>query len=99
MTDLVARDVAVADQLAATGTPAGAYVLDIVIPVYNEERDLHRCVYRLHRFLADEVPYRSRITIADNASTDRTLAVARELADELPDVAFIHLDPKGRGAT
>ena len=73
------------------------YVLDIVIPVYNEEVDLPSCVYRLHAFLASEVPYRSRITIADNASTDETLAVAHELADELPDVAVIHLDAKGRG--
>jgi glycosyltransferase involved in cell wall biosynthesis len=72
-------------------------VLDIVIPVYNEERDLPGCVRTLHRYLADEVPYRSRITVADNASTDNTLAVARQLADELPDVDVIHLDAKGRG--
>ena len=73
------------------------YVLDIVIPVYNEEVDLPTCVHRLHAFLASEVPYRSRITIADNASTDETLAVAHRLAAELSDVAVIHLDAKGRG--
>jgi putative flippase GtrA len=73
------------------------YVLDIVIPVYNEETDLPWCVHRLHAFLANEVPYRSRITIADNASTDETLTVARQLADELPDVSVIHLEAKGRG--
>jgi putative flippase GtrA len=43
------------------------------------------------------VPYRARITVADNASTDGTLALARRLADELSDVALIHLDAKGRG--
>jgi hypothetical protein len=73
------------------------YVLDIVIPVYNEEVDLPYCVRRLHAFLANEVPYRSRITIADNASTDETLVVANQLADELADVAMIHLEAKGRG--
>src|ERR1700757_1849324 len=73
------------------------YVLDIVIPVYNEEADLPQCVHRLHAFLASEVPYRSRITIADNASTDGTLAVAHQLADELSDVLVIHLEEKGRG--
>jgi putative flippase GtrA len=73
------------------------YVLDIVIPVYNEEADLPQCVHRLHAFLSSEVPYRSRITIADNASTDGTLAVAHQLADELPDVSVIHLEEKGRG--
>jgi putative flippase GtrA len=73
------------------------YVLDIVIPVYNEERELAGSVRRLHRFLTDEVPYASRITVADNASTDGTLDVARSLARELPDVDVIHLDAKGRG--
>ena len=43
------------------------------------------------------MPYPSRITIADNASTDNTLAVAQALAEELPDVEVIHLDEKGRG--
>jgi putative flippase GtrA len=73
------------------------YVLDIVIPVYNEERDLPGCIRRLHHYLATEVPYSARITVADNASTDNTLALARVLADELPDVGVIHLDAKGRG--
>jgi putative flippase GtrA len=73
------------------------YVLDIVIPVFNEERDLPGSVRRLHHFLATEVPYPARITVADNASTDATLAVARRLAAELPDVDVIHLDAKGRG--
>jgi putative flippase GtrA len=85
----------------ASSRPAGIstrqYVLDIVIPVYNEQRDLPGSVRRLHEFLVDEVPYPARITVADNASTDGTLEVARRLADELPDVAVIHLDAKGRG--
>ena len=84
---------------ACVDTRAGArqYVLDIVIPVYNEERDLPGSVRRLHEFLVDEVPYPARITLADNASTDATLEVARRLAAELPDVDVIHLEAKGRG--
>jgi len=85
----------------ASPRPAGIstrhYVLDIVVPVYNEERDLPGSVQRLHEFLAAEVPYPARITVADNASTDGTLEVARRLVDELPDVAVIHLEAKGRG--
>lgn len=73
------------------------YILDIVIPVYNEERDLPGSVLRLHDFLRAEMPYPARITIADNASTDATLAVAHRLAEELADVDVIHLDAKGRG--
>ncbi|MBV8930826.1 MAG: bifunctional glycosyltransferase family 2/GtrA family protein [Mycobacteriaceae bacterium] len=97
MTEVASRDDEVSDTLAATRMQQRNYVLDIVIPVYNEERDLPRCVDRLHRFLATEVPYRSRITIADNASTDRTLEVANQLAADLPDVSVIHLGAKGRG--
>jgi glycosyltransferase involved in cell wall biosynthesis/putative flippase GtrA len=77
--------------------PTWRCVLDIVIPVYNEERDLPGSVRRLHHHLATEVPYPARITIADNASTDSTLAVAEALAEELLDVDVIHLDAKGRG--
>ncbi len=73
------------------------HVLDIVVPVYNEERDLPGCIRRLHRYLTTEVPYSARITVADNASTDNTLPVARQLADELGDVDVVHLDRKGRG--
>ena len=73
------------------------YVLDIVIPVFNEERVLAVSVRRLHAFLSEQIPYATRITLADNASTDATLAVARDLAAELPDIAVLHLPSKGRG--
>jgi putative flippase GtrA len=71
--------------------------LDVVVPVYNEETDLGPCVRRLHAYLTAAFPYPFQITVADNASTDRTLAVARELADELAGVVVLHLDAKGRG--
>ncbi len=49
-----------------------APVLDVVVPVHDEERDLERSVRRLHAHLLDHFPYPFRITIADNASTDAT---------------------------
>ena len=72
-------------------------VLDIVIPVHNEENGLSGCVHRLHDYVGSYVPYSTRITLVDNASTDDTLAVAYDLAEELPDVDAIHIDTKGRG--
>ncbi|MEU4443484.1 bifunctional glycosyltransferase family 2/GtrA family protein [Actinosynnema sp. NPDC050801] len=72
-------------------------VLDVVVPVYNEERDLAPCVRKLHADLAQTFPYTFRITIANNASTDGTRAVADGLARELPAVAAVHLAEKGRG--
>jgi putative flippase GtrA len=82
---------------AADPSRIDAPVLDVVVPVYNEEIDLEPCVRRLHEYLAAHFPYRFRITIADNASTDSTAEVARRLTDELPGVASVHLTEKGRG--
>lgn len=72
-------------------------VLEVVIPVHNEERGLPPCIRRLHAHLSESFPYPFRITIADNASTDATLAVARRLATEFDRVSVTHLDEKGRG--
>jgi glycosyltransferase involved in cell wall biosynthesis len=82
---------------APVDTRAHEAVLDVVIPVYNEQTDLPRCVRRLHAHLTRAFPCPFRITVADNASTDRTLAVARELAHDLPSVRVVHLPQKGRG--
>ena len=71
--------------------------VEIVVPVYNEERALGPSIRRLHDYLTDGFPFSWRILIADNASTDATLTVARRLANELPQVAALHLPEKGRG--
>jgi hypothetical protein len=68
-----------------------------VIPVYQEKDDLPGSIRRLHRYRSAEVPYSAWSTVADTANTDNTLAVARQLADELPDIDVIHLDAKGCG--
>ncbi|MGW1132365.1 glycosyltransferase [Streptomyces griseoluteus] len=78
-------------------TAAGTPVLDVVIPVYNEEKDLRRCVLRLREHLARTFPYAFRVTIADNASTDGTPLIAAELAARHPDVTSVRLERKGRG--
>ncbi len=74
-----------------------APVLDLVIPVHDEEKDLERAVRATRRYLDEHVPYPARLTIADNASTDGTWAIALRLAEELPGVRLLHLDAKGRG--
>ena len=76
---------------------ARARLVEIVVPVYNEEHILALSVRRLHTYLAESFPYPFRITIADNASTDTTWQVARALEAELPEVRAVHLDQKGRG--
>jgi glycosyltransferase involved in cell wall biosynthesis len=71
--------------------------VEIVLPVYNEERVLRHSINRLHAFLSNGFPFTWRIVIADNASSDGTLALARRLAYELPGVQVLHLPAKGRG--
>ncbi|MGB0101020.1 MAG: bifunctional glycosyltransferase family 2/GtrA family protein [Nocardioides sp.] len=73
-----------------------APTLEVVIPVYNEERDLAASVERVRDHLAT-FPWSHAITIADNASTDGTAVIARRLAHTYDDVRVVHLAEKGRG--
>jgi putative flippase GtrA len=71
--------------------------VEIVIPVRNEERDLAPGVRRLEAYLGGTFPFTTRITIADNGSTDGTWAQARTLAAELAPVRAVRLERPGRG--
>jgi glycosyltransferase involved in cell wall biosynthesis len=71
-------------------------VLDIAVPVYNEERILDHSVRTLHAYVSN-LPFATRITIVDNASEDATRAIGAELAAALDGVRFVHLPEKGRG--
>jgi putative flippase GtrA len=83
--------------LAPVGASRDRPDVEIVIPVYNEERDLAPSVRRLHRYLEERFPFTFRLTVADNASTDGTWRIALRLAAELPGVHAVHLAEKGRG--
>jgi glycosyltransferase involved in cell wall biosynthesis len=73
--------------------------VDVVVPVYNEERALPRTIPSLRDFLSQPAfPYSWRIVIADNASVDGTPAAGRRLADEYGgDVEYVRIEAKGRG--
>lgn len=70
--------------------------LDVVIPVFNEERSLAHSVESVVAHL-DGLPLRSTVTVADNASTDGTAVLADRLAAAHPRVRVVHLPEKGRG--
>ena len=74
-----------------------APAIEIVIPVHNEEHDLEPSVRRLSEYLTSTFPLSFVITIADNASTDDTWAIACALEAELPNVRATYLSEKGRG--
>lgn len=71
--------------------------VEIVVPVYNEADDLRPSIERLYGYLSEQFPLSWRVTVADNASTDHTWAIACDLACELDGVRAVHLDRKGRG--
>jgi putative flippase GtrA len=72
-------------------------VVEVTIPVYNEERWLAASIERLVRHLEADFPFPARITIVDNASVDATWEIARDLAACHAAVSAIRLPEKGRG--
>jgi glycosyltransferase involved in cell wall biosynthesis len=73
--------------------------VDIVVPVYNEERALPQSIPTLCAFLeSDAFPYDWTIFIGDNASIDNTPAVSRKLEEESGGrVKYVRVERKGRG--
>src|SRR5664280_501029 len=74
-----------------------ATLVEVAIPVYNEELALESSIRRLRSYLDSSFPFTAGIVIVDNASTDGTWEIATRLCEELPGVNAIHLDQKGRG--
>src|ERR687889_1957565 len=71
--------------------------VEVVVPVYNEQEALPKSIPALCAYLETYFPYRWSVVIADNASTDATLAVAERLAARDSHVRVLHLEEKGRG--
>jgi glycosyltransferase involved in cell wall biosynthesis len=74
-----------------------APMIDVVIPVLNEEQALPKCVSSLREFLGKHSPYEFRIVIADNGSTDQTPSIAEALSKEYSEVSWTRLEVRGRG--
>jgi len=72
--------------------------VNFVVPVYNEEKVLEASVRKLAGYFRNNLSgYEWKIIIADNASTDFTLQIARRLEKIEPGVKAFHIDRKGRG--
>ncbi|MBI4033354.1 MAG: glycosyltransferase family 2 protein [Candidatus Blackburnbacteria bacterium] len=73
--------------------------LSVVVPVYNEEKDLPRNIPRLHKFLKDNFKdYDWEIIIGDNGpSYDRTAQVSKELVKKNPGIKYVLVPRPGRG--
>lgn len=72
--------------------------LKIVLPVYNEEKELEVNTLKLRNFLLKNLKEADfEIQIADNASTDKTSEIGRELSKKYKEISFFRLEEKGRG--
>ena len=72
--------------------------VDLVLPVYNEEAILERSAQTVLAWTDAHPEHAWRIVIADNASADRTLQVARRLEQQHEGrVAALHIPTQGRG--
>ena len=72
--------------------------LDVVLPIFNEAGTLAASVRALHATMEELMDFPHwQITIADNASTDESAAIAIQLADDLPRIRLVLLPEKGRG--
>jgi glycosyltransferase involved in cell wall biosynthesis len=78
--------------VAADKTPD----VSIVIPVYNEERILATSLAELREKLA-QLPWSYEILLAENGSRDRTVELAREIAESSPEVQLDSLGEPNYG--
>jgi dolichyl-phosphate beta-glucosyltransferase len=70
--------------------------LSIVIPAHNEELRLPRSLRQVFAFL-EKQSYSAEVIIVENASSDRTLELAREFALHQPNLIVLHEDRAGKG--
>ena len=52
-------------------------LIDIVLPVYNESKNLEKRFIKLYEFLSKQIEQNWVITIAENGSTDNTLEISK----------------------
>lgn len=83
--------------MSPRSSPDPPATLSVVIPCFNEERTLARCLERLLEITDDTLSL--EIVIVDDCSTDGSLAVARDLATKHPNVRVLtHDRNRGKGA-
>ncbi len=75
---------------STTTLPAECPCLSVVMPAYNEEATLAAIVERVMK-----VPHLLELIIVDDFSTDRTPAIAQQLADRYPQIRYIRHKQNG----
>ena len=71
--------------------------LSVVVPAFNEEGSIGRCLRELHAYL-DRLGLAWEIVVVDDGSSDRTGAVAGQHAEVDPRIRVIRGNRAGKGA-
>ena len=72
--------------------------VNIVIPIYNEEKVIRNTTETIVSFLdSNHLPYNFTITLADNGSTDKTLEICEQLTAKFSQVKVLKIKEKGKG--
>ncbi len=73
-------------------------LINIVVPVYNEELVLRESITTLEAFFQNSsFPYEYFITIVDNGSTDNTGTIGKDLEQTVPNLRYVNIGEKGKG--
>ncbi len=72
---------------------ANEYQISVIVPVYNTEQYLGRCIDSL---LRQKIPV--QIILVDDGSTDRSGAICDQYAEANPNITVIHQQNGGSGA-
>jgi glycosyltransferase involved in cell wall biosynthesis len=69
-------------------------LLTVVVPVFNEQRTVGECLRRVV-----SAPFDKEILVVDDASTDASAAIVRELSRQHPEIRLLtHAVNRGKGA-
>ena len=70
--------------------------LSIIIPAYNEERRLPRTLEQIFTFLQEQ-SYTAEVIVVENGSTDQTLEIAQNFAEQHKNLHVIKERQRGKG--
>jgi glycosyltransferase involved in cell wall biosynthesis len=74
-------------------------MIEITIPILNEEKTLYQQVKKVYIYIQNKLgDYENvNIILADNGSTDNTQKIAQKITLEFPCIQYIRLEKKGVG--
>ena len=72
-------------------------LVNVTLSVFNEAARLPGGLVRLRRFVSEHCRFRAEVVIVDNASTEGTFDLARQLSRQWEGTRVVRLHKKGRG--